>query len=335
MKKVTALFLVLALLLCNMVAVSAATPEGEALVDVAYVGEDGLVELTVRTETAVAAGNFTVTYDNRTLTLEKVTPATDHSSVKTEASSVFCSYVNRPAKEGVLAVLRFSYDAEAAQTTKVEVKLTLIDEEDQTTLRTKSLLLELAAKDTLCPSKVYTDLNTDSWYHDAVDYVLENGIMNGISDTLFNPTGTTTRAMFVTILGRAAGVDEEAYGEKEMFKDVPAGQWYSAYVNWACEKGIVNGRGAGCFCPRDPVTRQEMVTMLARFAAAMGEDTTVENTEILNTFADADQVASYAVEAFAWAVEQGIINGTANGLEPKGLATRAQTAQIIYKYQTF
>ena len=334
MKKVTALFLVLTLLLCNLVAVSAAPPEGAALVDVAYVGEEGLVELTVRTETPAAAGNFTLTYDNRTLTLEDVTPAADHASVKTAASAVSCSYVNRPARAGDLAVLRFRYDAEAAKTTKVELKLTVIDDADQTAEYTESLVLELAARDTLCPSMGYVDLDTGRWYHEAIDYALEIGIMVGVSETAFNPNGTCSRAMFVTILGRAAGVSEDLYGEEQMFKDVPAGQWYSAYANWASETGIVKGRTEGYFCPQDSITRQEMVTMLARYAAYMGEDPTAVDKDVLAQFEDADQIANYAVEAFAWAVEMGIIKGTEKGIEPTGLATRAQTAQIIYKFLT-
>jgi hypothetical protein len=335
MKKVTALFLVLALLLCNLAAVSAAPAEGAELVDVAYVGEEGLVELTIRTETSAAAGKFTLTYDNRTLSLEDVTPAADHASVKTAASAVSCSYVNRPARAGDLAVLRFRYDAEAAKTTKVELKLTVIDQAEKTTELSESLVLELAAKADLCPSSAYTDLDTARWYHEAVDYALQNGFMKGVSETAFDPSGTCTRAMFVTILGRAAGVSQEDYSADELFKDVPAGKWYSAYANWASETGIVRGRSEGYFCPDEPITRQEMVTMLARFAESVGEKPAAANKDVLNSFEDADQIAKYAVEAFAWAVEKGIIKGTGKGIEPAGLATRAQTAQIIYKFLTF
>lgn len=333
MKKVTALFLVLVLLLCNLAAVSAAPEDGNAVVDVAYVDENGLVALTVSTETPAAAGSIVITYDNRTLTLQDTAMATDHSSVKTAVSSVSCSYVNRPAKAGTLAVFSFSYDAEAAGTTKVSITTTVIDAEENSTETTQSLVLELAAKDSLCPSAAFKDLDTNAWYHEAIDYAIRNGIMNGVSDTHFNPSGTTTRAMFVTILGRIAGVDTGEYGQKEIFSDVPTGEWYSAYVNWASEHGIVNGRGAGFFCPEDPVTRQEMVTILARYARAMGEDTTVQDPDILSAFADAGEIAAYAAEAFAWAVEKEIVNGTGAGLEPEGLANRAQAAQIIYKFQ--
>ena len=138
--------------------------------------------------------------------------------------------------------------------------------------------------------------------------------------------------MFVTILGRAAGVEAEDYAGETEFTDVASGTWYSAYVNWASENGLVLGRGNGAFDPQGTITRQEIVTILARFAAFMGEDVSVEDAAVLDAYADADEIAAYAVDAFAWAVENGIINGTGDGLEPKGLATRAQIAQIIYKF---
>ncbi len=334
MKKVTALFLVLALLLSNLLVVSATTPNaGATVVDAVCMADEGLVELTVSTGTSAAAGSIKVTYDNRTLTLLEAKPATDYSSVKTEASTVSCSYVNRPARAGALAVFRFAYDAQTGGSTKVCVSATVTDAEENTAKTEETLVLELPKKDTPCPSARYVDLDPDAWYHEATDYVIENGIMNGISENRFNPNGTTTRAMFVTILGRAAGVDTGAYGQMERFRDVPAGKWYSAYVNWAAEHEIVNGRGSGIFSPEDPITRQEMVTILARYAQAMGKDTTVQDPDILSAFADADQISGYAVEAFAWAVEMEIVNGTGDGLEPEGLATRAQAAQIIYKFQ--
>lgn len=331
MKKVTALFLVLALLLCNLLTVSAASDEAVA-VDVAYLGEEGLVELTVSTEIAAAAGDFTITYDNRTLTLLEATVTADYYSPNSGTSTYAGSYVNRPAKAGTLAVLLFSYDAAAAGTTKVIVDVTVIDAEETATTITKTLTLELASDKSLCPSKNYKDLDMDAWYHEATDFVIENGIMNGVSDTMFDPNGTATRAMFVTVLGRLAGVDTERYGQIKIFDDVAADKWYTAYVNWAYENKIVVGRGSGLFCPQDPITRQEMVTILARFANSVGVDTTVQNADVLKGFTDADRVAAYAAEAFAWAVEQGIINGTGKGLEPRGLATRAQIAQIIYKF---
>ena len=109
----------------------------------------------------------------------------------------------------------------------------------------------------------FTDVPQSHWANEAVGYVYENDLMNGVSATMFQPGGSLTRAMFVTILGRMAGAEEES-GESG-FADVPAGRWYSAYVAWAAGEGIVDGTGNGCFSPNSPVTREQMATMIARY----------------------------------------------------------------------
>lgn len=95
----------------------------------------------------------------------------------------------------------------------------------------------------------FIDVPQSHWANEAVGYVYENDLMNGVSATMFQPGGSLTRAMFVTILGRMAGAEEES-GESG-FADVPAGRWYSAYVAWAwaAGEGIVDGTGNGCFSP--------------------------------------------------------------------------------------
>ena len=109
----------------------------------------------------------------------------------------------------------------------------------------------------------FTDVPQSHWANEAVGYVYENDLMNGVSATMFQPGGSLTRAMFVTILGRMAGAEEES-GESG-FADVPAGRGYSAYVAWAAGEGIVDGTGNGCFSPNSPVTREQMATMIARY----------------------------------------------------------------------
>ena len=109
----------------------------------------------------------------------------------------------------------------------------------------------------------FTDVPQSHWANEAGGYVYENDLMNGVSATMFQPGGSLTRAMFVTILGRMAGAEEES-GESG-FADVPAGRWYSAYVAWAAGEGIVDGTGNGCFSPNSPVTREQMATMIARY----------------------------------------------------------------------
>lgn len=176
----------------------------------------------------------------------------------------------------------------------------------------------------------FSDVDASDWYYDAVAYVYENDLMQGVSATRFAPQGSLTRAMFVTILGRLDGVTEAAYPGSS-FSDVPTGQWYSAYVQWAAETEIVTGYGNGQFGPTDPVTREQMAVILYRYAQLKGYDTTVSGS--LSAFSDAAKVSAYALDAMKWAVGSNLISGTENGaLSPQGIATRIQTATILMRF---
>lgn len=176
----------------------------------------------------------------------------------------------------------------------------------------------------------FSDVDASDWYYDAVAYVYENDLMQGVSATRFAPQGSLTRAMFVTILGRLDGVTEAAYPGSS-FSDVPTGQWYSAYVQWAAETEIVTGYGNGQFGPTDPVTREQMAVILYRYAQLKGYDTTVSGS--LSAFSDAAKVSAYALDAMKWAVGSNLISGTENGtLTPQDYATRAQIASVFRQY---
>ena len=179
----------------------------------------------------------------------------------------------------------------------------------------------------------FSDVSDSAWYKDAVDYVVSNGYFNGVSSTEFNPDGTMTRAMFATAVGRLAGVDESAYAGSS-FSDVPAGQWYSAYVKWASDNGIVNGVGDGRFDPNGEITREQMAALLYRYAQYAGVDVTpaAGAAAAFASFADSASVSDYARDAMTWAVGAGIINGSDGSLMPQADATRAQVAQIIRNY---
>ena len=106
----------------------------------------------------------------------------------------------------------------------------------------------------------FSDVSKDSWYYDSVKYVKENGIFSGVSANQFDPKGELTRAMFVTVLGRMAGVDASSYQAQSEFSDVAKDAYYAPYVAWAKKHGITGGTGAGKFDPDRAVTRQEMAT---------------------------------------------------------------------------
>ena len=178
-----------------------------------------------------------------------------------------------------------------------------------------------------CPCDDYSDLDKTEWYHEGVDLMLNMGYMNGIGGGKFDPEGTTTRAMIVTILWRIAGEPSPEAGNT--FSDVAAGQWYSDAITWAAENDVVNGIGGGKFDPEGKITREQMATILFRYAGSLGADTS-KRAE-LSAFPDGSKTADWATDAVQWAVAEKIINGSEGKLLPQDSATRAQVATILYR----
>ncbi|MBR4132486.1 MAG: S-layer homology domain-containing protein, partial [Oscillospiraceae bacterium] len=180
-----------------------------------------------------------------------------------------------------------------------------------------------------CPSRKFVDApEQDNWAHAGIDYCVANGLMKGISDTVFSPAGSVTRAQLVTILYRLAGEPAVAY--KGTFSDVADGLWYSDAIEWAAANGIVNGVGEGKFNPDGKITREQIAAILYRYSGSPK----VEGS--LAGFPDAASVSDYAVDAMIWATSTGLINGIGQGdvtiLSPKTDASRAQIASIIMRY---
>lgn len=176
-----------------------------------------------------------------------------------------------------------------------------------------------------CPSAEFSDVLSGVWYHDAVDYMLRKELMNGMGEGLFQPEGELTRAQLVVILYRAAG-SPEVEGTSA-FTDVPDGLWYTDAIVWATESGVVNGIGEGLFAPDNKITREQIATILYRYAKAepVGED-------MLQDFIDVASVSSYALDALNWAVAEGLLNGADGMLMPTDNATRAQIAAILMRW---
>lgn len=177
-----------------------------------------------------------------------------------------------------------------------------------------------------CPSLDYSDLNPELWYHKAVDYVLDNELMNGVGGNRFDPYGTTSRAMIVTILWRLEGCPKAV--SAPAFTDVPDGMWYTEAIRWAASTGIVKGYGDQTFGLNDPITREQLATILYRYEqykhGAAGA------LAFLPDFADRTEISDWAYEAMCWAVENGVIKGRESGLlDPKGRAMRCETAQML------
>lgn len=177
------------------------------------------------------------------------------------------------------------------------------------------------------------------WAEEDISWVLNQGLFNGTSSDTFNPNGTMTRGMFVTVLGRYAGVDPEEYRDwylANLFQDVDPNAYYAPYINWAARHGITSGTGNGTFSPDAPITREQMATFLLRFANCYGYVFEPIRDDVPAYFDDQDRIAGYAIEAVEIMRESGIISGRANAeggfdFDPKALAVRSECAAVFHR----
>ena len=311
-------------------------------------GDSKTVTLDLNAENSTN-GKLTVGYDTDVLTLTAVEPtdAALNSFVTAEDGTVTFAYANKTAVNGKLATLTFSYDASTAPKTTVATVTTLEEGGSQKEIAQN---VTLTLKDEVVvpvgptepskpstptepekPSFPFKDVTTDHPFYEDIKYVYEKGLMQGVSEDIFQSATTTTRGMIATILYRMEG--EPAVKNASSFRDVADGMYYTKAIAWAAANGIVNGYADGTFQPDQTISREQMAAILYRYAQYKGCDVSVgEDTNILS-YTDAAQVASYAVPAFQWAVGAGIINGTtASTLSPKGSATRGQVAAILHRY---
>lgn len=174
----------------------------------------------------------------------------------------------------------------------------------------------------------FKDVKTSDWFYNAVRYVYGHELMSGTEDDNFSPKEATTRGMMVTILynmeGRpAAGVPS--------FTDVPAGEWYAGPVAWAAENGIASGYGDGRFGPEEPITREQMATILYQYARYKQYDMAV--TGNVSYFTDGSKASGYAAIPFGWAIGKGLVNGCGNDLlDPLANAERAHVAAVMKSF---
>lgn len=175
----------------------------------------------------------------------------------------------------------------------------------------------------------FTDVKESDWFFKGVEYVVDKGIMSGVSENEFAPSGKLTRAMLVQMLYNMES--RPTCDAENAFIDVPVGQWYTDAVIWANDAKIVSGMGEGLFAPNMEITREQMVAMLYNYAKYKGYDVTASAD--LSTFADNASVSAWAQPAMQWAVAEGYISGMGdNQLAPQGTATRAEIASVIMRF---
>lgn len=203
-------------------------------------------------------------------------------------------------------------------------------------LLSATMLLTLAPTTTLAAEDVsqketdYSDVAADAWYKDAVDYVSGEGLLLGTDKDKFGPDTNVTRAMVVTVLWRQSGAPVN--DGSSSFNDVVSGQWYSQAVAWGAKSGMVAGLSDTVFGPSEPVTREQLVAFMLRFAEKQGEDVSISDKNVLDTYKDAASVSEWAKNAIIWGLDKGVITGmTADTVAPKAHATRAQYAAILQR----
>ena len=276
-----------------------------------------------------------LTYDPALLTLDTVTPYAGLSSVNRETDGqVTLAYAGIPGLSGNSAAeVTFRVREDASGVTKVtcntlEQGSQIGTQEQPVSTATFTYALSggqvtgSAGHD--CPSLRFRDLKAQ-WYHEAIDEALNKGLVNGMTEDLFQPEGTLTRAQFVTILHRLASCPGSS--QDTPFTDLRSGSFYEEAVRWAYEKGYINGTSQSTFSPNAPLIREMAATILWRMAGSPA------SSQALDGFTDAAQIHPYAQTAMAWAVEQAIVVGaTATTLAPLSTATRAQGVVLVMRY---
>jgi len=183
----------------------------------------------------------------------------------------------------------------------------------------------------------FTDVSKNAQYYDAVAFVCSEGLFNGMTATKFEPTTTMTRAMFVTVLGRLAGIDPLRYSGTS-FTDVSKTDqqisWAAPYIEWAVQNGITQGTGNGKFSPNDPITHQQMYLFMYRYAMFVENISTPLTAVSLSSIKDASQIADWAQDGVKFASKNQILITSGGKLTPTENALRCELAMLLHGFCT-
>ncbi len=324
MRKQVAILLAMVLVLCMIPGVSATEDTGAGiLLDTVHSGTDVQVEVSVVGGEGVTNGRLTITYDPDAVVLQKVTAASGFGAVSVNTEEV-----------GSISI---AWVGSSMTSDKAPVAAAVFRPVTQQTLTFTAQCPEAyAGKEKVSvsdgsasfASNPFVDIE-GHWAEEEILHAYHMGWVNGVTDRKFVPDGTLSRAMFITVLHRMAG--SPATDFKADFNDLEDGRYYMEAVNWAAEAGIVEGVGEHLFLPHKTTQRQEMITMLYRYAQFKEMDVTTEGT--LESFKDYGKISGWAEEAMTWAVEKQILNGFAGGyLLPRATSTRAQAVTILCRF---
>ena len=332
MKRIISCLLILVLMAAAIPASAAAKP-ARLVLDAPFgvYGEELSVDIRVEDLPECAIFGLTLKYDSSALELidfeekqngEYVYP---EDSAKGQYGVVWTNIAKQVQGDVVFGTLKFKIIKKVESTT---LKVNMAEAAAET-----EKLIEIEYGDTVIPlyeNHPFTDVGND-WFRESVLFAYNNDLMNGMDEKKFEPQTTCTRAMLVTILYRNAG--EPFVIAASPFTDLKQ-NWYKNPINWAFEYEIVNGMTATTFAPDETVTREQIATILYRYAKY--DNANVSQKKSLSSFSDGKKVSSWAKEAMEWAYASGLINGNSiNGtvlLDPQGAATRAQIATILMRY---
>ena len=212
-----------------------------------------------------------------------------------------------------------------------DVKLTVTFKKTSTTSSSSSSSSSSAAD----WNNPFTDISANAQYYEAVAFVCSEGLFNGMTATKFEPTTTMTRAMFVTVLGRLAGINEMLYSGTS-FTDVSKSDqqiaWAAPYIEWAVQKGITNGTGNGKFSPNEPITHQQMYLFMQRYAEKLTNVDTSTTGVNLSKITDAGQIADWAEDGVKFASKYGILITSNSRLTPTENALRCELAMLLHGF---
>lgn len=179
--------------------------------------------------------------------------------------------------------------------------------------------------------KLFDDVNDADWYYDYVEYVKDNNIMTGLNENIFGSGEKLSRAHFAVMIYRLEGSPKVEYSNK--FKDIKAGEWFTDAIIWAENNKIVTGYENGYYGPQDSINREEMATIMYRYANYKGYDTNIKGN--VEAYPDYQNVTLFAKEAISWAIGTEMIRGDYGKINPLGDANRAQGATVFTRYMKY
>lgn len=294
--------------------------------DVAQGTDTAVVSVYLTGCNGVTNGRFSVSYDTAALSLT--------NAVVSNAYAV--GSVNDHTK-GTVTLAWVGSQLTADETLMLTLNFKVISDADQVTYSAESLgiyangtKVDVSAVTAAVSTNPFVDID-GHWAEDDIVKAYNAGLFAGVTDTLFVPDGTITRAMFVSVLYRMAGspaVDRSVL----TFQDLKAGAYYVDAVAWGVKTGVVSGLSSKQFAPDKSITRQEMMAMLYRYAKNI-DDRDVSKTADLSVFTDNGNIAAWAKESMSWALAEKLLAGYPNGtVQPTATATRAQAASILCRY---